>query len=338
MVKLEIEFVTLLAPFEDSLQLKRENPKIEAIESNEYSPIVSVLYERVPNMPEDSNRMTHYLCAEIYTKHIGRGEPTSIKTALSNKIRQRGKNGDDCGHIISRNLGGKMIDINLFPHEKVINRGWCGTGGLWKVGVEALMLTWLKNRFLKNPHVRFQIIFHYNDEIYPNRPDNFQMKIELIADDDDGNEENDLNDIKSRVCQELRMQITNTIAEEIKNGTSMTKMNKEEIENTVKRIKSNLEITQQLAKEILETLQPQPEPSFVFCPDAKPNCRTYFDWDSADLQKWKKEAIQLQEYHVKDNNSTEYFGFTHDDLDALELRILIALNGARIPQVYTFFI
>lgn len=72
----------------------------------------------------------------------------------------------------------------------------------------------------------------------------------------------------------------------------------------------------------------------VVCPDDKPSGTTYFDWDDSKLKKWKKEAISLQDAHVRDNNRTRWF--THNSLidqDALELRILMAIFGLRTPQV-----
>ncbi|CAF4371797.1 unnamed protein product [Rotaria socialis] len=64
-----------------------------------------------------------WLKAKIFKEHIGKGETTSIATTLRRIIQGRGKEGDDCGHIIGASVGGKMVDINLFPQNMILNRG-----------------------------------------------------------------------------------------------------------------------------------------------------------------------------------------------------------------------
>ena len=40
----------------------------------------------------------------------------------------------------------------------------------------------------------------------------------------------------------------------------------------------------------------------------------------------------MQEAHVRDNNRTEWFAYTPEQRDAIELRILVALYGVRTPK------
>ena len=81
----------------------------------------------------------------------------------------------------------------------------------------------------------------------------------------------------------------------------------------------------------------QSKPEFVIPPN-NPGGRLFFDWDNdAKLKEWRDRAITMQETHVKDNNRTEWFPYKAVDRDALELRILVAINGIRTPTVYSLF-
>ena len=75
------------------------------------------------------------------------------------------------------------------------------------------------------------------------------------------------------------------------------------------------------------------KPQLVRPPEKDPEGRTCFDWNDEKLKKWKSDAIKMQEAHIRDNNRTEWFAYKPEERDAIELRILIALHGIRIPQV-----
>lgn len=146
--------------------------------------------------PFDQNEIKpHYLNAHIEPKHLSTGEPTSVDDRLARRIRKRGIFGlDDCGHIVARSLGGKMLEFNLFPQNKYINRGWSGFGGLWRICVENLMKLWLENKLVINPRIDYEIVVFYNDAVYPHRPDNGLFKITFLADrEEEENENNDAN-------------------------------------------------------------------------------------------------------------------------------------------------
>jgi hypothetical protein len=74
-------------------------------------------------------------------------------------------------------------------------------------------------------------------------------------------------------------------------------------------------------------------PKFVSPPERNPEGRTYFDWQDEKLQKWKADAIRMQEGHVQDNNRTKWFTYKSEDRHALELRILVTIYGIRTPKV-----
>ncbi|UJR11289.1 hypothetical protein I4U23_015470 [Adineta vaga] len=71
---------------------------------------------------------------------------------------------------------------------------------------------------------------------------------------------------------------------------------------------------------------------YVSPPERDPEGRTYFNWKDEELQKWKQDAIKMQDGHVRDNNRTEWFIYKPEDRDALELRILVTIYGIRTPQ------
>ena len=115
-----------------------------------------------------------WLLAEIYPRHLGKGEDTSKNSALAAEIRSRGMRGDDCGHIIARLLGGKMVDFNLFPQNPDVNRGQKGLTDQWRTKVERSIEIWLTNSSLRNQQ-------------YPNRPDHGKYLIKFKC---DGSEQN----------------------------------------------------------------------------------------------------------------------------------------------------
>ncbi|CAF4112761.1 unnamed protein product [Rotaria sordida] len=150
----------------------------------------------------DSGRKTHWLFAEICPCHLGKGEPTSNNTLLSGKIRSRGKLGDDCGHIIACSLGGKMVEFNLFPQQKYINRGWKGWNQHWRIGIEYTIWIWLINPFRIKPSVEFQVRFFYNDQTYRDRPDHGKFLIKFKCDGYEKNKKVDNRD-KKEISMEL---------------------------------------------------------------------------------------------------------------------------------------
>ena len=75
------------------------------------------------------------------------------------------------------------------------------------------------------------------------------------------------------------------------------------------------------------------KPELVRAPEKDPESRHFFDWKDKKLLEWKNHAIQMQEMHARDNNRTEWFAYKPEERDAMELRILMALYGIRIPKV-----
>ena len=159
---------------------------------------------------------TCWLLAEIHPCHLGKGEDTSANRKLRDEIRSRGRPNDDCGHIIGRALGGKMIDFNLFPQNRDINRGWKGWSNHWKTGIDFLIKTWLINPSLIAPKVEFEIRFYYNDQQFPDRPDHGKY---LITFKSDGSEESKKvnqgeKEISTELYKELKGILMNTVDKE----------------------------------------------------------------------------------------------------------------------------
>ncbi|CAF2902181.1 unnamed protein product [Rotaria sp. Silwood2] len=140
-----------------------------------HSPILDAKVGRLSD--NVSEQKTYWLFATIYPRNLGTGESTSINSQLSQKIRSRGKRDDDCSHIIAASLDGKMVDFNLFPQSKFINRGWKDYGKFWRKAIECTIWIWLKNSVVINPRVEFQIRFFYDDQNYPHRPDHAKFLI-----------------------------------------------------------------------------------------------------------------------------------------------------------------
>ncbi|CAF1483024.1 unnamed protein product [Adineta ricciae] len=128
-----------------------------------------------------TGQKTCWLQAKIYRCHVGTGEPTAANRDLAKKIRDRGKRDDDCGHIIACSLGGKMVDFNLFPQNRDVNRGWKGMSRHWRTGVERTIEIWLMNPSLVEPRVEFQIRFYYDDKKYPDRPDHGKFLVRFMC-------------------------------------------------------------------------------------------------------------------------------------------------------------
>ena len=154
---------------------------------DEYSPITDAKVAPLSLSLDKEKQKPIWLLAEIYPRHLGKGEDTSKNSALAAEIRSRGMRGDDCGHIIARLLGGKMVDFNLFPQNPDVNRGRKGLTDQWRTKVERSIEIWLTNSSLRNPRVEFEIRFSYNDQQYPNRPDHGKYLIKFKC---DGSEQN----------------------------------------------------------------------------------------------------------------------------------------------------
>ena len=71
----------------------------------------------------------------------------------------------------------------------------------------------------------------------------------------------------------------------------------------------------------------------VICPNERPTGHTSFNWNDDIIKEWRKKAIEMQQTHVNDNTRTRNNVYKSSERDALELKILIAVNGLRIPQV-----
>ncbi|CAF0916714.1 unnamed protein product [Adineta steineri] len=184
--------------------------------TEKYLPICNVKVEQLSSGGQ--GQKTHWLLAEIYEEHLGKGEATSKNSSLAEKIRSRGKSDDDCGHIIACSLGGKMVDFNLFPQNKNINRGFKGWKNHWRRGIEHLIYIWLKKRFCHEPHVQFQVRFFYTDSHYPNRPDHGKFLIHFKGGDSEANmkvNNLDKNQCSAEVYTRLKGVLQNVIENEL---------------------------------------------------------------------------------------------------------------------------
>ncbi|CAF1406377.1 unnamed protein product [Adineta steineri] len=169
-----------------------------------WSPIVDARVKQCAKAYDEENKLVPsyrfqpkekpvYVVAEIEPKHLNTGEETSDQKGLRDAIRARGQRNadgtpcDDCGHIIARSLGGKMVHFNLFPQCLAINRGWAGLSSLWKWGVEFLIQSWLTLQIVYDPMVRFHVVLDYpeNYSDYPDRPTKMYYVIEFWKKDDD---------------------------------------------------------------------------------------------------------------------------------------------------------
>ena len=72
---------------------------------------------------QGANGRAETVHAIIHAKDLGTGETTSKNQKLAADIREMGKSGDDCGHIVANILGGPMKPYNLFPQNLNKNRG-----------------------------------------------------------------------------------------------------------------------------------------------------------------------------------------------------------------------
>lgn len=169
-----------------------ENPNIKELKPTKYA-------NRYKNLK------SLWVAAMIQKQNVDKGEPTNSFEDLRNAIRSRGKlNEDACGHIVARCLGGKMIDINLFPQNTSLNSGHKKTHLLWRA-IEILMKTWITIIPQKyKPRVLFRIKLIYHDQNHVDRPNLFHYKIKFLADDDEKADNEEGNDNKCIcICQAL---------------------------------------------------------------------------------------------------------------------------------------
>ena len=122
-----------------------------------------------------------------------------------------------------------MVNFNLFPQQKFINRGWrvntnnflihCGL--FWKQGVEALIRSFLQSvPDNRNPRVYFQVRLHYGDNQFPNRPISFSYLIKFKTDEDDSDNDNEHEEENIRqISRILEGVVLNSIGEEVLEST-----------------------------------------------------------------------------------------------------------------------
>jgi len=104
---------------------------------------------------QGTNGRAEYVRAIINPSDLNKGESTSKNQTLAKKIKEMGKNGDDCGHIVASVLGGPMKAYNLFPQNLAINRGE------FRTTVEAHMQNFLKLG-KENNNGNYQVSFTAN--------------------------------------------------------------------------------------------------------------------------------------------------------------------------------
>lgn len=180
-----------MEPIQDVIVKLVQNPEKEAAQV--HPPLPPGRYQKMKPL---------WLRALIKKEHLGRGENTSKCSELSEVIRNRGdyKN-DDCGHIIASSLGGKMLDANLFPQDKSLNRGLKGTYWVWRL-IEWCMKKWVQKIPEKyHPRVDFVMLLEYKDPNYVDRPNAFKYSIQFLMDDDDSSSDDDDDDEPIEISQ-----------------------------------------------------------------------------------------------------------------------------------------
>ncbi|CAF4925943.1 unnamed protein product [Rotaria socialis] len=136
--------------------------------------------------------------AIVKKEHLRHGEVTARVERLARVINDRGLGNDDAGHIVACSLGGKMIDINLLPQNKHLNRGLQGNYLLWRE-LERCMHFWVNSLPEEcNPRLSYQMLLRYGDEENPHRPDKFEYNIQFELDDEesDATENEDTDQIR----------------------------------------------------------------------------------------------------------------------------------------------
>jgi len=93
-------------------------------------------------------------CARRYTEY---------ERQLAAEIRNRGGNRDQCGHVISFNLGGQMEYKNLFPQGKTSNLHQYQR-------MEKMIAKFVGSTNRTKPWALILVRLFYNNKDYPNRP------------------------------------------------------------------------------------------------------------------------------------------------------------------------
>lgn len=221
-----------------------------------YLPIKDV---RVANLSDGAGSKPCYLYAEILPSNLKGGEKTNTNTQLALKIRQRGKPGDDCGHIIGAQLGGKMVEFNLFPQSMKINRGFGKLKILWRQGVEQVMAKWLTLPEHKHPKALFEIILFYTDTDYRDRPNKTKFVVTLKC---DGEEEDDDGDGETYLDPVLKAQLLNELTVDVE--TELSAFEKINWHNFSCQFGNNYKQFARLLKEILIAILVE-EPGYYIC-------------------------------------------------------------------------
>lgn len=162
------------------LKIKQPQPNVDVI----FQPICEVL---VAELNENKTEQKPcWLLAIIKKEHLNTGESTSKNTFLRKKIVSRGnKKKDQCGHIVAKSLGGKMIDFNLFPQDAPLNMGFkhneLRSFIYWK-GVDTLIhlfLSVIPENYC--PEVKYEALLNYNDDEFPDRPSDIKLLLKFYC-------------------------------------------------------------------------------------------------------------------------------------------------------------
>lgn len=160
------------------LKIKQPQPNVDVI----YQPICEVLVAELAN---ETEQKPCWLLAIIKKEHLNTGESTSQNTFLRKKIVSRGKKKDQCGHIVAKSLGGKMVDFNLFPQDAPLNMGYkhneLRSYIYWK-GVDTLIhlfLSVIPEKYC--PEVKYEALLNYNDDEFPDRPSDIKLLLKFYC-------------------------------------------------------------------------------------------------------------------------------------------------------------
>ena len=161
------------------LKIKQPQPNVDVI----YQPICEVLVAELNQ--NETEQKPCWLLAIIKKEHLNTGESTSKNTFLRKKIVSRGKKNDQCGHIVAKSLGGKMVDFNLFPQDAPINMGFkhneLRSFIYWK-GVDTLIhlfLSVIPEKYC--PKVKYEALLNYNDDEFPDRPSDIKLLVKFYC-------------------------------------------------------------------------------------------------------------------------------------------------------------
>lgn len=146
------------------------------IENDENNPIKGAFMGNDGKRPE-------YVIAVVQPQNLRTGltrQYTPADNQLAAEIRTRGMHGDQCGHVISYNLGGQVEYKNLFPQGKVSNITQYHR-------VEKAIGKFVGSTNKKNPWALILVRLFYNNLNYPNRPTKVCYSFFLYEDKEVGN-------------------------------------------------------------------------------------------------------------------------------------------------------